>query len=268
MRLILKLRLTDRINKISANYNYPLSAAIYKLLKFGSEEFSTFLHDIGFKNAGKTYKLFTFALRFSKFRISYDVITLLEPVCQLTISSPLIEEFIQNFVIGSFQEQKIEIVDNHIKTIFNIEQIETLPESQIRQQEKFIMLSPLILSTRVKNNDRLEQYYFRYNDSISEINRVLNNNLFNKYELVHNEKYEGDGVTIKWDENYIKRMEAKKKRITKKVTIRKDDLLKIDLIGNQLPFKIEGDKDLIKVGYDCGFGEKNSLGFGLTELVT
>lgn len=265
MRLQLNIR-ADKNNKISVNYNYALSAAIYKLLKFGSKEFTEFLHDVGYKNAGKTYKLFSFALRFDKFRIKYDVITLLEQSCQLIISSPLIKEFIQNIVIGSFHEQKIEVVDNRIKTVFNIEQIETLPEPQLNTEEKFIMLSPLILSTKVKNNDRLEQYYFRYNDPISEINRVLNNNLLNKYELLYNKKYEGDGVTLKWDKKYINKMERVKKRITKKVTIRKDEHLKIDLIGNQLPFEIKGDKELIKVGYDCGFGEKNSLGFGLAVI--
>lgn len=265
MRLQLDIKAVSN-NKISVNYNYALSASIYKLLKFGSEEFSAFLHDIGYKNAGKTYKLFAFALRFDKFKIKHDVITLLEPSCRLIISSTLIKEFIQNFVIGSFQEQKIEVVDNSIKTAFNIEKIETLSEPPINSKEKLIMLSPLILSTKVKNNDRLEQYYFRYNDPLSEINRVFNKNLINKYELVHSKEYNGGGVTLKWDENYIRKMEERKKRITKKVTIRKDEHLKIDLIGNQLPFEINGDKELIKVGYDCGFGEKNSLGFGVAEI--
>ena len=266
MRLQLELKIHDG-NNISANYNYPLSAAIYKLLKLGSNEFSTFLHDIGYKNAGKTYKLFTFALRFSNFKINYDIITLLNSSCKLFMSTPLIEEFVENFVLGSFHEQKIEIVDNGIKTLFYIEKIETLKKPSLKPPKKFIMLSPLILSTKVKNSNRLEQYYFRYNDPINEINRVMNNNLMNKYELIHNRKYEGNGISLKWDENYIKRMEAKKKRITKKVTVRKNDLLKIDLIGNQLPFEIKGDTELIKVGYDCGFGEKNSLGFGLVDVM-
>lgn len=266
MQILIKLRLENNKNHLSPNYNYPVSSAIYNLLKFGSSEFATFLHNIGYKNAGKSYKLFTYALRLDKFIINSNTIKLLEPTCQLIISSPLIEKFIKNFIIGTFQKQKIEIVESGIKTVFNIEQIEALPEPQINSKEKFVMLSPIILSTKVKNNDRLEQYYFRYNDPINEINRVLNGNLINKYEVINNKNYTGNGVKITWDENYIQNMEKRKKRITKKVTIRKYDDLKIDLIANQLPFAIEGDTELIKVGYDCGFGEKNSLGFGLVKL--
>lgn len=30
---------------------------------------------------------------------------------------------------------------------------------------------------------------------------------------------------------------------------------------------LEGDIDLIKFAYDCGLGEKNSMGFGMIDLV-
>ncbi len=264
MRVLLKLR-AKKDSQLIVNYNYPLSAAIYKFLRFGSKEFSDFLHDIGFKSAGKTYKLFSFALRFDKFKINDQHIHLLEPNASLIISSPLVEQFIQNFIIGTFQEQQIELKQSGIKTIFTVEQIESLPSTFFQDKMKFIMLSPMILSTKQKYNGKLKQYYLRYNDPIDEINHVLNGNLKNKFKLIHDKAYNGKGVKLSWDENYIERMRAKKKRITKKVTIRKGSYLKIDLIGNQLPFEIEGDKDLIKVGYECGFGEKNSLGFGLVE---
>jgi len=264
MRVLLKIR-TRSNSPLTINYNYALSAAIYKLLRFGSKDFAEFLHNIGYKNAGKTYKLFSFALRFDKFKIQNQTIHLIEPTASLIISSPLVEDFIQSFIIGTFEEQQIEIFGTGIKTIFTIEQIESLPSISFQDKMKFILLSPVVLSTKQNFNGKLHQYYFRYNDSIEEINRVLNGNLKNKFELIHNKAYEGEGVKISWDENYIKRMTAKKKRLTKKITIRKNELINIDVIGNQLPFEIEGDTELIEIGYECGFGEKNSLGFGLVE---
>lgn len=39
----------------------------------------------------------------------------------------------------------------------------------------------------------------------------------------------------------------------------------IDVIGLQAPFTITGDQRLIKLGYECGFGEKNSMGFGMAD---
>ena len=125
MRLSIRLRETSQ-NILSVNYNYPLAAAIYKLLRFGSEEFAEFLHEIGYKNAGKTYKLFSFALRFDRFKIINEKIKLTEPTVNLIISSPLIDDFIQNFVVGTFEQQKIELFGSGIKSTFVIEQVESL----------------------------------------------------------------------------------------------------------------------------------------------
>ena len=264
MRLKVKLKCNSNF-ELPINYNYALSAAIYKLLRFGSENFAEFLHNLGYKNAGKTYKLFSFALRFNKFKIQNQTIHLIEPTASLIITSPLVEDFMQSFIMGTFEQQQIEIISGDFKTVFYVEQIESLPPISFQNKMKFRMLSPMILSTKQQYNGKLKQYYFRYYDSIDEINRVLNINLISKYEIIKNKKYTGAGVKIKWDEKYIKQMETKKKRLTEKVTIRKGELINIDIIGNQLPFEIEGDTELIKIGYDCGFGEKNSLGFGLVE---
>ena len=42
MRLVLKLK-SIHSDRIAINYNYPLSASIYKLLRFSSNEFTEFL---------------------------------------------------------------------------------------------------------------------------------------------------------------------------------------------------------------------------------
>jgi CRISPR-associated endoribonuclease Cas6 len=60
----------------------------------------------------------------------------------------------------------------------------------------------------------------------------------------------------------------KHRRVTKKITINENGRFPIDVIGIQAPFTIEGDPELIKVGYECGFGEKNSMGFGMAEVST
>ena len=87
MRLKITLK-ADKGSLISFNYHYHLSAAIYRLLQFGSKEFSAFLHDIGFKLNGKAYKLFTFALRFEKYTNLQNALRLDEPKAFLYISSP------------------------------------------------------------------------------------------------------------------------------------------------------------------------------------
>jgi CRISPR-associated endoribonuclease Cas6 len=126
---------------------------------------------------------------------------------------------------------------------------------------KFKLLSPLVLSTRKERMGSLQQYFLRPDDS-NDINRVITNNSRNKYNLIYNEENTND-IALTWDENYLR----KNKRVTKKITIDENGKYPIDIIGIQAPFILEGDPELIKVGYECGFGEKNSMGFGMVEVI-
>ena len=39
-----------------------------------------------------------------------------------------------------------------------------------------------------------------------------------------------------------------------------------DIFCYLAPFEVEGDPALIRNGYECGFGEGNSKGFGMVEM--
>lgn len=265
MRLKISLETQDK--KLPLNYNYYLSSAIYKLLKFGSEDFAKFLHDKGFQLHNKQYKLFSFALRFERTLINDKDIHLLSKKAYLFISSPLIEDFIRNLIIGTLDQQSIEISDGIIKNKFFIRQIETIPQPEFKEINYFVLLSPMVLSTVRENDNKLHQYYFRYNDSIEEINRVFNQNLKNKYKLIHQKEYLEEDLKFAWDQKYIEKKLHQKKRMTKKISIKKESEKPIEVIANEIPFTVLGNKELIKVGYECGFGEKNSMGFGMAEVL-
>lgn len=260
MRLKISLSISE-LKPISFNYHYQFSSAIYLLLKFGSPEFANFLHDIGYKLNGKQYKLFTFALKFEKYKTTQKEIILESPNVNLFVTSPKIDEFIKNFVIGSFERTffYISIGGNEYK--FLIRNMELLPEPEFKNEMSFTMISPMVLSTVKEANGKLLTYYLRPED-IKDINRILTQNLRNKYRLINNRTSSGE-VKISWDEDYLKRHS----RLTKKITINEYGLSPVDVIGIQAPFKISGDPELIQVGYQCGVGEKNSMGFGMIELI-
>jgi CRISPR-associated endoribonuclease Cas6 len=264
--MVLHLK-TDGENRLTANYNYPLSAAIYKLLHFGSPEFSSFLHDSGYRLNSKTYKLFTFALILNDYKFKDGSVHLNSPLTDLIVSSPIVDEFINNLLIGTFEEQEIEIIGDGIKTVFKIESVESLPEQIIQKTNYCLLLSPVVISTKRIYNGRLLPYYFRYNDDPTEISRILNNNLKHKYELVSGHSSDNKEIQFSWDKEYIQIAESRGKRLTRKQTIKSGSKEQTDIIGNLLPFTISGDDELIKVGLETGFGEKNSMGFGLAELV-
>lgn len=128
------------------------------------------------------------------------------------------------------------------------------------------MLSPMVLSTVEEEENKTHQHYFKYNDSIEEINRVLNQNLKNKFKLIYDNEYSDDDLILVWDKNYIDKKLKERKRLTKKISIMKNHEPPIEIIANEIPFTLSGNAELIKVGYESGFGEKNSMGFGMAEL--
>jgi CRISPR-associated endoribonuclease Cas6 len=266
MRLVLRLECQDS-KRLSINYNYSLASSIYNLLHFGSPEFTKFLHDAGYIYEHKTYKLFTFALKFENAIIRASVpagkdshFILKSPNAVLYISSPMIDTFIQNFVVGTFETQSLVINGDNTFARFKISSIESLPEIQITNRMKFSLLSPLVLSTKKNHNGQLKQYYLRPDDT-DEINRVLTQNLINKYKLIYKNDIKTDNLSLEWDNDYLKSRE----RVTKKVSITKNGIPPVDIIGIQAPFTLTGNPELIKTGYECGFGEKNSMGFGLAD---
>jgi len=239
-----------------------LSSAIYSLLQFGSPEFSEFLHDSGFHIDGKKYKLFTFALRFEKIELKDNHLILKSPKIKLHISSPLIDTFIKNFVIGTFENKVIDLTDRDQTISFRIITAEIVPGPGFTNKMKFTLLSPMILSTLKERDGRMQQYYLRPDD-VDDINRVLTKNLLNKKGLLNRNQTLNEYCKLEWDAEYIQ----KHRRVTKKITINENGRFPVEVIGIQAPFTIEGDAELIKTGFECGFGEKNSMGFGMAEVV-
>ena len=262
--MLVRLKITLKAaegNLISFNYHYHLSAAVYNLLHFGSVEFAKFLHDVGFNLNGKTYKLFTFALRFEKYTNLQNAIRLDDSKAYLYISSARVEDFIKSFVIGTFEKQIIDLSELNFPVKFKINFVETVPDPQFTDEMNFRMMTPMVLSTRREHNGKTSQYFLRAEDK-EDINRVLTQNLQNKYEAISGERKVNGKVELEWDENYLRRV----KRITKKITIDQNGKFPIDVIGLNAPFTLKGHPELIRVGYECGFGEKNSMGFGMTEV--
>lgn len=266
MRLKINLKPRDT-KKICVNYNYPLSAAIYKFLRFGSKEFADFLHEKGFNMMGRKYKLFSFALNLKDISLNEDFIFLNTSYAELIISSPLVDDFIKNFVMGSLKNKYLELHSNHIHSVFEIKSMEVMPEPQFTADMKMRLLTPLVISTVKDEGEKQIQYFLRYNDNMENFNRIFNNNLCNKYKLINNRDYEGESLKLIWDEDYINNRLKRNVKLTKKITVEKENMRPVPIIGNLIPFRLQGNPELIRTGYYCGFGEKNSMGMGLAEIV-
>jgi CRISPR-associated endoribonuclease Cas6 len=260
MRLRLCLRAVSSKPRIPINYNYYFSAAIYLLLKFGSKEFAQFLHDEGYRIDGKQFKLFTFGVELTRYKLEDSLFLLLKPEINLTISSPMVDSFIQNFVMGSFEKQTLDINYYDRSTQFTITQVESLPAPEFREEMKFRLISPLVASTVVKKDGKRMSYYYRYDDS--DLPRLIKKNLVEKYRFIYNRDIDISEFEFTFDQGEINK---RYKKVSKLITVAEGTPQETKIKAIQCGFKIKTDTELIKVGYDCGFGEKNSMGFGLAD---
>lgn len=253
MRIKLTLRAKDEGTSIPLNYNYAVSALIYKTIAESSPEFANKLHEKGFVVGEKTFKLFTFSRietkdAFVDFRSKR--IFLNNPYIKLQVSSP-IAEFLQNFVFGTFTQKKFRID----KAEFTLDSAETLDEPEITEEMNFRALSPITESIR---NNKNETVYLLPKDDWSE---VISRNLQRKYEALYGKILPDAKVEWKWNEDYFAD-ERKQKKAEKLI-----DIKGIKVRGWLAPFSVKGNRELIKLGVETGFGNKNSQGFGMAEKV-
>lgn len=253
MRIKLVFLAKDEKASIPLNYNYAVSALIYKTIAESSPEFAQRLHEKGFVVQEKTFKLFTFSRIETKdafVDFKSGRIFLNNPYIKLQVSSP-IEEFLKNFVFGTFSQKTFRID----KSEFILDSAETIEEPEIIDEMSFRALSPI---TEAVRNENSETVYLSPNDEWSEI---ITRNLQRKHEALYGKSLPNAKVEWKWNEDYFAE-EKGYKRASKLI-----DIKGIKVRGWLAPFSVKGNKELIKLGYETGFGNKNSQGFGMAEII-
>ncbi len=279
----LKVNLQAKPNQIiPINYLHFLSSSIYHLLAKANLEFSSSLHQGEHISSSKKFKFFTFSwLQIPKKQILNSTIKVFSPEITWFISSPW-QEFVQYLVNGLLELGSIRVG----KENFPIIQVETLSDSLIpsptlnppsplarpasrseagegegrmrgegEDEYKFLCLSPLVVTTKKEYNGKLAKYYYRPSDDQNEISEKIRQNLINKYVAFYQKESENTDLEILFDQQYIKKPDAEKLIDYKGIKIK----------AILCPFTAVGSADLIKFGYECGFGELNSAGFGMVR---
>ena len=268
MRIKLTLIPKEKKCAIPINYQYPLSAAIYKILYSASSEYADFLHEKGYiSEKGKPLKLFTFSyLSIPKVSFKNNMLLMYgAPPCALFVSSPLIEEFIQNFVVGLFSNQEIAIGNQQTVGRFVINQVESMAAPEFSDSENFKCLSPFVLSTMKMKNDRLMPHYYRPDDP--ELGEAIRGNLIQKYQTVYKKKPENDRLVFELDKDFVSRKGGLDK-VTKLITIKENnekEQTKIKAIFS--PFSLAGSAELMQIAWEAGIGNYCSQGFGMVDVL-
>jgi len=259
MRFKLSLQKTGIGNTIPINYQYELSAWIYKTIHFGDPDFSEWLHSFGYCDGRKTFKFFTFSgIQTFPYQIKGDRFIFQSPNASITISFYL-NEAAEPFIIGLFRQQTFGIGDRNSRSDFTISQVERIPDIEFKPTLRFKALSPIVISTLDEEISENAQYLDPQHVNYYQL---FFRNLFAKYKAANN-----PGLAL--DETQLGRCQLKILNTprSKLVVIKANTAQETKVRGFTYDFEITAPAELTEIGYKAGFGEKNSMGFGYSELI-
>ncbi len=306
MRIRLTLKPADKKAILPIDYNYYLTSLIYRFIFSSSRDYSSFLHNKGYRmgESKKGFKLFTYSmLNGKKYSVKGDKIIFENAEIIWEISSP-VDVFLQHLITGAFTQGQLINIGNENRgegmgARFLIDRVETAPKPDFKETMRFTCLSPITVS---RIYDKTGAWKTGVNSFAEELNKNINNegdilggaadfgchyirpwedgfseaieqNLIKKYRLVYGKDPDD---YIKNSGNFYENKGISKFKImidndymnrkSGKIT-KKINFKNTEIIGFMAPFEITGNPELIEIGYEAGFGEKGSIGCGCVKTV-
>ena len=181
---------------------------------------------------------------------------------ELTISM-LIEPAFEVELIERIEKVKTLPFDPSVGTDLDVSRVEIVNEAPtVQNYARFRMLSPLA-SPLWNPAPGTEQRYIHYGED--EFSESIRGILLAKYEKWKGRRPIDTRFRFELDEKYVQRRRG---RISKLVTFHEGEPDEKRVKAIVAPFEVEGNPELIWLGYVAGFGEKNLLGFGCADLVS
>lgn len=226
-------------------WRYPewLQGLIYRTIEKTSPQLASRLHSEGFVVGSRRYKLITFSWLFPHSASREKNGLLLEPPINWWVSSPL-AVVMEAFVYGFLTYPEISLGNQKLV----VSRIQTEPYFYPGEKVVLETLSPIVASTGVVEGNKMRKIFLHPEDR--EFSRVITENLQHKAVAIFGERIPEGRVEIKPLE-YRSRLVA--------------------VYGTKVRcyegvFEVKGSPELIKLGYEAGFGERNFQGFGMMRL--
>lgn len=276
MKFKIKFNLSGKRQLLPFNYQYPLSAWIYKVLAKADFAFTKILHNNGYKiENGKSFKLFTYSnLQFPKHTWKparqKDRMEVWARKAWLTVSFQFPEQG-EKFVMGLFQQQKAFVGDKISGIDMEVESIEVLKDVEIGRcgdveigelgdveigecvDVKMKAVTAIVLGISVEG-EKNEQYELPIH---ADYKKLFLQNLLDKYAATGK-----SGIDINTLDFKITKLHTK----TNLQTIKAFTPAETKVKGYYYEFELAAPKELIEIGLNAGFGSMNALGFGYCDL--
>ena len=238
------------------NYQYELSAWIYRVVKKGNEEFAAWLHDRGYGDSNKAFKLFSFShLRVPAYRIREDRMELLceRLTCVISFCTA---DVIEPFVVGVFKNCVFTLGDARSRVAFRVEEVKTCPPVVFLGNMTFQALSPVFMDRHLQGRKASSTHLAPGEPFFEDL---LHHNLVEKYRLLHEQLPPEDWV--------VTRFHLLSPPRPKMIAIKRFTPQATRLKCYFCSFELTGEPALLEIAYYAGIGRLNSQGFGCIGLL-
>jgi CRISPR-associated endoribonuclease Cas6 len=261
MRFQLTLTTLQQYQRITLNYQYPLSAAIYKIIQRADEGYATFLHQQGYSHGGKNFKLFTFSDLRTPFDIKEDRLVMRTDTAALTICFH-VPDAAENFIKGLFMNQQLDIADSRDKATFIVQQVTAEKNAAIINESVLLQpISPVVVG---RKNERGNYDYVTPADA--DFAALVLNNLAEKYAAINTTDEAGlqrlkKTITI----NPVLFSKPPRHRL---LTIKAGTPAETKVRGyDKFRLRLQAPDDVIAIALNGGIGMHNAMGMGCMEII-
>ena len=240
MTVLVSIRLPEPL-VLPINYNHILQAVIYNGLS-GHGGYSRFLHDEGYGNEKRQFKMFTFSLLDGKYQVKGKKIVFYDEV-RFEVRSP--EVFFVQTLANVWKKEGIRFGDR----IYSELEVKIVDQS-VEEEEIFIQMKTAICVYRTDPETKYTQFYA---PDEMEFYQLLKDNFMRKYQACH-------GVI---PEETIEIFPSEVRMKDKMVTKYKGTYLS----GWKGIYCLRGKRKYLDFLYQTGLGSKNSQGFGMFDIL-
>jgi len=255
MRFKITFSRTGRQRMLPMDYQYYLSAWIYKVIGKADHAFADFLHAEGYHDGRRRFKLFNYSpLDFGKpvlwkekslFEIRVDRLT-------LKVSFQL-SDAAEKFIVGLFNNQQAYIGDQFNGFDLTVSQVERLPDVEVGRTMHYRAVSSVVIS-RLNEGE----HYARYlSPEDPEYGSLLRSHFLNKYQTVPNAAPLPEGF-----EFGFRLMSGPRSKL---ITVKPYTSQQSKVRGYIYDFELTAPAEIHRLLLAAGCGEKNSMGFGWCE---
>lgn len=257
MRFKITLNRTSKQRMLPMDYQYYISAWIYKTIGKADKEFARFLHEEGYgNNPGKLYKLFCFSrLNFGKPKMWKEkkLFEINRHEIDLQISFD-VQDAASNFIKGLFMEQAFYLGDKFNGIDFRVAQVQSLQEPVFDQTMNYRLQTPWVVSYKTEDS--------KYASYLSPTD-----DLFHDLALKHiTEKFKHVRGKEMHPNLLIFAIDGQHKRSG--FTLKPNTPEQTRVVGNLFSFRLTAPVEMHQMLWSAGVSEKSASGFGWVDLAS